>query len=365
MPGNDRHFLLDPVENANSPAINAGRLGTCITITIFAANIAEVVECGYDRLLLERSVDSGLTWQEITSPDRRVVLEADRTDYTLIDGSGQDTYLYRTRYIDTKTCEKSEPSEDILGIGLAVNGILTVPDLKSRYFFGIDLTDDAGNPLSDEVFRHYILTAIRWFEHQLDIPILPTTFCDFHDYFREDYRAFNFIQLDNYPLIEVLEFRVQYPSGQNVIVFPQEWLRVNREHGQVQIVPTAGTLSEILVGQGGSFLPAIYNGMDYLPQLFQLEYIAGFEAGKVPRNIVDLIGKFASLGPFNIFGDLIAGAGIANISLSMDGLSQSVATTSSATNAGYGARIIQYTKEIKDQIPVLRRYYKGIRGIVA
>ena len=29
--------------------------------------------------------------------------------------------------------------------------------------------------------------------------------------------------------------------------------------------------------------------------------------------------------------------------------------------AGYGARLVQYTKEIKQVIPVLRRYYKGLR----
>jgi hypothetical protein len=129
-------------------------------------------------------------------------------------------------------------------------------------------------------------------------------------------------------------------------------------------VPTAGTLSEILVGQGGSFLPAIYSGLDYLPQLFHFDYTAGFEDGKVPRNIIELIGMAASFGPFNLFGDLIAGAGIASKSISMDGLSQSINTTSSATNSGYGARLGLYGKHIKEQLPNLRRYYQGIRMTV-
>jgi hypothetical protein len=34
-----------------------------------------------------------------------------------------------------------------------------------------------------------------------------------------------------------------------------------------------------------------------------------------------------------------------------------VNTTSSATNAGFGARIIEYQKEIKQLLPNLRRYY--------
>jgi hypothetical protein len=357
-----------PVENANDPAISAGALGTCITVSVTDDNIAAVIDCGYDKLLLERSTDSGLSWSEITLPSERVTLEVGKIAYKITDRTGDAAYQYRTKYFASQGAlqgQSSDPSDAIAGVGLAIRNLLTVPELKQRYFFGVDITDDAGNALDDRTFQHYILTAIRWFEHQLDIPILPTSFCDFHDYYRNDYDAFQFLQLDNYPLISVEEFRVQYPSGQNVIVFPQEWLRLNKPEGHVQIVPTAGTLSEILVGQGGSFLPAIYNGLAYLPQLFQLLYTAGFEDGKVPRNIVDVIGKFASLGPFDIFGDLIAGAGIANLSLSMDGLSQTIGTTSSATNAGYGARIIQYTKYIKDQIPLLRRYYKGMRMVVA
>ena len=361
---NDRHFLLNSAENAASPGISAGRRGTCITISISEPALDEVRECGYDRTVVERSTDSQLTWQEITAADTRPVLNAGQQDYVLVDALGDPNYYYRTRYLDTKDGDKSQASAAIQGLGLAIRNLLTVPQLKERYFFGIDLTDASGNPLSPAVFEHYILSAIRWFEHQLDIPLLPTTFCDLHDYYRNDYHAFNFISLDNYPVQSVEEFRVQYPSGQTVIVFPQEWIRLNSEAGQVQIVPTAGTLSEILVGQGGSFLPAIYNGLDYLPHLFQIQYVAGFGEGQVPRNIVDLIGMFASLGPFNIFGDLIAGAGIGTLSLSMDGLSQSIGTTASATNAGYGARIKQYLEQIKQQIPMLRKYYKRVGGMV-
>lgn len=369
MPGNDRHQLQSLVLGANAPAIAAGRLGTCIRVSINETAIDDVIECGYDRLLLERSEDSGLTWCEVTRPDQRVVLEPGKTSYTVVDRAGAASYLYRTRYIQTAPGpgqgDVSDPSEQIEAAGLAIAGLITVAELKQRYLFGIDTTDDAGRELPDAVYEHYIASAIATLEHELDIPILPTGFCDDHDFHREDYHAFNFLKLDNRPVISVDEFRVAYPTGQTVIVFPGEWLRLNKPEGHLQVVPTAGTLSEILVGQGGSFLPAIYNGMAYLPQLFQVTYTAGFEQGRVPRNIVDIIGKIASMGPFNLFGDLIAGAGIANLSLSMDGLSQTIGTTASATNAGYGARLIQYAKEVKEALPLLRRYYQGVRFVVA
>ena len=67
---------------------------------------------------------------------------------------------------------------------------------------------------------------------------------------------------------------------------------------------------------------------------------------------------------FNIGGDLILGAGIASMSLGIDGLSQSVATTSSAENSGFSSRIIMYNKEIKSTLEKLKGIYKGINFTV-
>ena len=73
----------------------------------------------------------------------------------------------------------------------------------------------------------------------------------------------------------------------------------------------------------------------------------------------------ASLNILNPAGDLIVGAGIASTSLSIGGLSQSINTTSSATNAGYGARIIQYQKDYEALLNNVRAKYRGISiGVV-
>ena len=362
----ENQIPIDLAEGA-IPQFEAGAIGTVIRVTATDTSMAAVVEAGYERLVVERSKDTGLSWQEITVPSERPVLEAAKTAIIFYDRRGDPEYLYRFRYIGTIVGERrlTKPSVGVLGAGLAISKILTVDQLKARYLFGVDITGPDGKPMPEAVFTHYILTAIRWFEHQLDIPILPTAFVERHDYYREDYAAYSVIQLDNYPVLHVDKFDVKYPSGQSVVEFPNEWLRLDNAGGTLQVVPTAGTLSEVLVGQGGAYLPGMYNGLQYLPQLYEVTYQAGFAEGKVPANIRDLIGMFASLGPFHIFGDLIAGAGIATISLSMDGLSQNIGTTSSATNAGYGARVGNYLKQIKEQIPILRRHYKGMRMIVA
>jgi hypothetical protein len=356
------------VERDIPDVVQSESCGRVIRIQHNDPNINDVIEMGFNRLSVERSIDGGISYLEVTQPSERPVLEEDTQGYVFIDRLGDATYFYRTRYLNTDIPgedgggEQCDPSDPIQGMGLAIYNVLTVEELKQLYLFGLDLTDDAGEPLPDSTYQFYILSAIEWLEQQLDIKVLPTTVvAESHDYYREDYAQFNIAQLDNYPVITLDEWRVQYPSGQTVIVYPAEWIRLDKVHGIVRIVPTAGTLSEIIIGQGGSFLPAVFNGMSHLPDLFQFDYTCGFT--NLPTNLKDLIGMVASFGPLNIFGDLIVGAGIASTSLSIDGLSQSINSTSSATNSGYGARILQYEKRIKEQIPIVRRYWKGIRMV--
>jgi hypothetical protein len=366
---NDRHQLILPVENATSPAIESGRIGTVITVDITDTGIADVIGAGFNRAVLERSDDVGLTWHEITSPDQRPALSADKQTYRMIDRRGDAAFLYRTRYMNTdpKFDEDplSEPSEPIVGAGLALRGLLSVEDLIDRYFFGVDLTNDQNQRMKDSTFQHYILAAIRGLETDLDIAILPTQFSEDHDYHRDDYNEFCFLQLDNYPVISVDDFTIQYPSGQTVVTFPTEWFRLDKTHGHLQIVATAGTISNFVVGAGGSFLPALGYGMESLPQLFHVTYTAGFGRGQCPRDIIEVIGMGASMGPLNIFGDMLGGAGIASLSLSLDGISQSVNTTSSPEFTGYGARIKDYRDQIHAKIKSLRAYFKGVRGTAA
>tara|TARA_Y100000592_G_scaffold100264_1_gene179445 strand:- start:5428 stop:6396 length:969 start_codon:yes stop_codon:yes gene_type:complete len=85
-----------------------------------------------------------------------------------------------------------------------------------------------------------------------------------------------------------------------------------------------------------------------------------YSVNDVDHGILRAVGLLSAMLPLNIAGDLIAGAGIATQSISIDGLSQSVGTTSSATNSGYGARVIQFNKELKELMTTLRAKYKII-----
>jgi len=82
-----------------------------------------------------------------------------------------------------------------------------------------------------------------------------------------------------------------------------------------------------------------------------------WSANNVDPLIIRAIQLLSAMLPLNIAGDLLLGAGIASQSIGIDGLSQSVASTASATSAGYGARLINFNKELKQVMTSLRAKY--------
>lgn len=244
--------------------------------------------------------------------------------------------------------------------------IITPEELKNIFLFGVDLTDDDGNPYPPEMFEFYIRSAQEWLEMQVPgLVLCETEFEEVHDYWVSDYTSYSFLKLFRFPVQEVSFVGVQFPLATNVLQFDPSWYRTESVGAITNLVPTAGTFSNILLSQGGNFLPLLYTGLTYVPSIFRVTYKAGFKKGDAPNLLKEIVGMKAAMGPLNIAGDLIAGAGIASKSISIDGLSQSIGTTSSATNAGYGARILQYNKEIEARLKNLRNYYTGISFVVA
>jgi hypothetical protein len=244
--------------------------------------------------------------------------------------------------------------------------IISVDEVKEIFLFGVNLSDDNGNPFPERMFEFYIRAAQDWFETELGgLTLCPRQINEQHDYRLTDYMTYNFLKLFRFPVQSVEKVSIQYPLSEDILTFDDSWYRVESVGAHVNLFPTQGTFSSILLSQGGSYLPLIYSGIEYVPHMMNVQYTAGFQKGQIPTNIKEVIGMKAALGPLNIAGDLIAGAGIASKSLSIDGLSQSIGTTSSATNSGYGARIIQYNKEIEERIKKLKTYYLGLNMVVA
>ncbi len=362
-----------------------------VELLIQVPDVNTQITAGFEVIQIHRSTNgkSGL-FEEITDADTRPVLVSNQVEYQFIDADGSPSFWYRYRLANAAGSLLGSFSSPFAGGNDPALDVLSVAELKELYLFGIDLSDDAGKPFPDTIFEHYIRSAVSWLEHRLDLSIRTVDMVEERqDYYREDYDKYIWVELDRFPVIEVTEVKLVLPGEAVVQVFNREWIHVQRELGQVQLVPGTGTAGTILLGASGAWIPLIYGNNRYIPDVFRTTYRAGFGAPSVgafdttpgltgpvsvphpeldrglPEVLKDTIGKFSSFGPLNIAGDLIVGAGIASKSLSIDGLSQSISTTSSATNAGYGARLVQYQKELKVVVPELQRYYKGLRMRVA
>lgn len=343
-------------------------------IFIFIPDPQALIDAGYDSVRLERRKSSDKPFSPLTKPPP-ITIQAGVYNYFFLDEKAQKGWEYEPVLQNSVT--PGTPPDIRQGITPAVDStfekVCTINELKDIYLFGLGdaLSNDQGVPIPDYVYAHYIQSAIAKFEQKVSIRVCPQRFVEKHDWIREDADTFFFFLTDEFPILDDESDPALRPlveltlPGQPAQPFPTSWLQVQELFGQLHMIPdvTGGPVFGTL---GNTRLLSSLRSSKFIPNAFRLTYFAGFGGNNpLPQNIKDVIGKEASFGPLNIGGDLLGGAGIASQSISLDGLSQSFNTTSSATNAGFGARIIQYTKELKDQYPELIRFYKGLRLRVA
>ena len=226
--------------------------------------------------------------------------------------------------------------------------------------FGLDLSDSEGNPFPDGIFIHHLNSAISHIERVLNIQIVKSEEEEIHDFHQNDYINWGYIQLFKCPAIEVLELKMTYGNGEMRI--PNEWIQLNKTTGQITIFPTSGATGSLIIGANG-MLFGIQNRLSYAPQLWRIRYSAGLD--KIPADLYEAIYKKATISILQVWGDLILGAGIANQTVSIDSLSQSIGTTQSAMYGGASARTEDYKKDLVTRlIPALKSYFTGLKMIV-
>ena len=241
--------------------------------------------------------------------------------------------------------------------------VISPSELKAMYFFGIRTTTQSGREMPDETFATYIKAATREVENYLNIKLEKQIVQENKDFFRDDFRNWNFIRC-SYPVNKAFEVEGTL-NGVKQITYPIEWLSTkettqkDQMYRQIYLVPNAGTANIESIYMG--ITPHLgLLGTKFIPHYWKVTYCAGYGYSNLPEDLLNFIGKLAAINVFHIMGDLILGAGIASQSIGIDGLSQSISSTSSATNAGYGARIIGYGADLKAAWPRLKAYYSGI-----
>ncbi len=233
-------------------------------------------------------------------------------------------------------------------------------ELVSTYLYGITTKAADGSLISDATYELYIKAAQEEMEKFLDIRLQKQVIESDYTLYKNDFDAWGMITTD-FPVVEAYQLH-GYFNDQLQIEYDETWLsskttNVGMPDRIVNIVPPTKGYAPLM---HHAITP--YVGMhriDHFPNYWKLKYCTGFD--KAPADITNFIGKLAAINIFNLLGDLILGAGIAGQSISIDGLSQSIQTTSSAENSGYSSRVKAYLADLKESLPRLRNYYTGLR----
>jgi hypothetical protein len=290
-----------------------------------------------------------------------------------------DQQTLTTEFTPLLTDKLSVYYEEVVIVALPSG--FTTAMLQSDYLFGLDLKDQIGRTLPDQVLANKITIAITRLQRELkDFSIIPQTVgapgpCDSpaptfditedpYDYDLNDYMNWGFLVLRRKPVISVQRIRLIYPTGQNIITYPSNWIKIYHKFGQIQIVPMAGSFSQYpLIGQGAMYLPLMSGFLTKsIPQLIYVDYTAGLAA--VPADMTDAIYKMAAIDILRNAGQSKA-PGVASLSTSADGLSENTTLTQSANTTLYGAQIKEYQADVKQFIVDFLENQKGIDFRVA
>lgn len=245
------------------------------------------------------------------------------------------------------------------------SNLIQVADLQTNYLSGINLVDQNGNALPNAVFQNAIDASVDWFTTTTHLWVEAHPIVDeVHDYRVDEYFDYCYLKLFEYPILSVQSVSAIYPTGQTILQFPNSWIKIMSNAGQIQLVPTAGTLSQILLGQGGSYLPLLDGRLSYLPSLFHVSYTAGFATGSTPALVNQVIAMRAAMSLLGMLSTSVLGQpGVGTQSVSMDGISQSVGLANGIM--GPFSPLYRIYKEMVEQgINDLKDRYQGIRFTV-
>jgi len=243
------------------------------------------------------------------------------------------------------------------------NGLpISSTDLSNRYFLGIPIVDSSGNVMTDQSIEFAIRYAVTQMEGFLNLKFSKQIIEETQQFFRDDYANWGYTPT-TYPAVKAHQLTGSLGDIRQV-EFPVDWISTKRTndgvgyHRRINIVPTQGSVlgSTVIFSSASPSLVGYY-GRREVPDYWNIIYCTGFD--KVPEDILDAIGKIASINIFHLLGDIILAPGIAGSSISIDGLNQSIQTTQSAENSGYSGRIRGYLQDLKSSLPMLKDKYDG------
>lgn len=238
---------------------------------------------------------------------------------------------------------------------------LSSTELIEGFFFGIPLTNAQGVTMSSKVIEDRIAAAQSQLEHTLSIKFQLQMMMETREFIRDEFKNWGFFKM-GFPVKLVTLFQGKYANN-TVTDYPVHWVSLQRNSEEyligrtINLVPSG--MGQVTTHMYGGIFP-FFNimGVDTIPNYWEIQYLTGYE--RIPADLLEFVGKLATVPLLAQLGNIVLGAGIASQSLSFDGLSQSYGSTKSSSSSAYGATIKQYTEELAKTLPSLINTYKGI-----
>lgn len=236
--------------------------------------------------------------------------------------------------------------------------LLSVDELKQIYLFGLPLSNTNGVAISDDTIAFNIASAQEQMENFLCVKFKKQIYEERLSFDASDFYNWSYLK-STYMIVKPLLLQ-GFLNTTLQVKYPSDWLSVKTSsdgilmHRNLYIVP-AGNSSALTQAQlfTGIIPNLTYLGLARIPNYWDFVYSTGFS--KVPKNIIDAVGKLAALSIYRISGDLIVAPGIGSFSMSIDGLSQSKSIKS------FDQRIQAMLQDLTQRIlPELKNYYVGL-----
>lgn len=240
--------------------------------------------------------------------------------------------------------------------------VISAEELLARYFYGLNIKSTDGTIFSNVDIESYIQSAQNSVERWFDIIFSPCLIDEKLDYYRDDYEnGFPFFRT-SHP-VRTIKNLIGILNGTEQIKYPELWLQCrssskNRYFRQFSIVPNGSTAQAdanvILVG---TFSQYGIRSFPHVANYWTVQYESGYSIGQIPSELINLVGLISSLPLLALAGDIVLPTpGAASLSLSLDGLSNSV----SSKNSAYSERIKIYNEQIESTAKQLKNTFKGI-----
>ena len=246
--------------------------------------------------------------------------------------------------------------------------ILTPDDIRYTYVWGTDFKSSQGNRFTDEQIQFFIDAGLAEIERQLNISIRKKRIkseltveekklqkkVDYddeetpYDFTYRKIQRYGMIQTKQRPILNVSRCTL-INKGQTDDVDLLPSIVLDKKNGVLKFFKRPYKPSDTWLGISQAI--SHYGAETWNSHLFYaVDYEVGFETSDdVPDDLRQIIGELIAMAILNIIGDGLM-SGLSSTSLSMDGVSESYSSTMSATSAYFGARLVEYRKDVEGYI---------------